>query len=330
MLLLCTVLLAACRDDTVTPWYDQYPVVTDTDHDLDPCDLCSLGCRDVNDDDLYDYTNPVFNPQNGEEFAYLRENNHDISPVKEVWIMNGRTGETHFVSDNVLGYLDWSPTGWLIFMDLDRQVYKIEPDGSNRIQLTSEGDWNRGPFWEYSGESFTVFREQNEDNYLLHIGSDGLILDTITTKIPVTPRGWNEKDQIAQLRLHVNLRDFEVGYFDYNDQSAYVLYEEDVPPFESNKYFGNGVTWINSETILWVTRHIVGTTNIQTGETDIILETPMSHFLSGGLGVNPAGTHALVGAFDRELIGVCQLDIQYRLYLIDLETGEERRIEIPE
>ena len=156
--LLIWVVLVSCQDETVTPWYDQYPVVTDTDHDLDPCDLCSLGCRDVNENDPYDYINPVFNPQDGEEFAYLRGDNHDVSPEKEVWIMNGRTGETRFVCDNVLGYLDWSPTGWFIFMGMDHQVYKINDSGQNLVKLTNEGDWNRHPIWGHDGNTFSIAR----------------------------------------------------------------------------------------------------------------------------------------------------------------------------
>ena len=216
-------------------------------------------------------------------------------------------------------------------MGMDHQVYKINDSGQNLVKLTNEGDWNRHPIWGHDGNTFSIARQTDSSTKNLQFDKEGMLIDSLSgTQIPISPRSWNDKNKVGFTSIHPNLRDFKIGYFDHNNRESYILYEKTIHPSQSHKYFGYGGTWSDTETTVWMTRHFLGKTNIQTEETEILLETPISHFLSKGLGINPAGTHALVGALDRELIGVCQLDIQYRLYLIDLETGEERRIEIPE
>ena len=329
-IILSTLLILSCNDDdaTTAPWYEQYPVVPVFESDVSGCRNCSFGCEDNNENDRYDYDYPVFNPNNGEEFAYLRQDNHEPGPRSEVWIMNGRTGETRMIADNALSYLDWSPHNELLFMGLDHQVYKVNSNGDNFQQMTFDGNWNRIPYWNFDGNSFTISRQTASDYIAIRFKKNGEVMDTIEDRrITPHPRGTNSKNQHSVMNLDDD--NFSVGYFDRNTGETIIVHNEQIEEGTSSLYFSWGRTWKDEETILWGTRRFLGTTNIRTGEHRVILETAESH-QNFQLGIHPNGTHALVHTITQELTGPCELDLQYGLHLVDLENGELRHITPPE
>ena len=332
LFLLALLLLSnGCRDDDATTapaWFEQYPVVPVFNSDLSPCMVCSLGCNDTNEQDRYDYEYPVFNPNNGEEFAYLRRDNHEPGFRSEVWIMNGRTGETRMIADQALSYLDWSPYDELLFMGLDRHVYKIKSNGDSLHQITFEGDWNRVPYWNYNGDFFTVSQQTGSNYISVEYNRYGELMDTIEDRrITSHPRGTNIHNQFPTIVFDSEV--FSIGYFDRNTGETTLIHNEEIEYGTDHRYFSWGKTWKDAETVLWATRNYLGTTNIITGEHRIILDTPQSH-QNFHLGVHPDGTHALVHTITQELISTCALDRQYGLHLVDLETGELRHITPPE
>ena len=289
--------------------------------------VCSLGCNDTNEQDRYDYEYPVFNPNNGEEFAYLRRDNHEPGFRSEVWIMNGRTGETRMIADQALSYLDWSPYDELLFMGLDRHVYKIKSNGDSLKQITFEGDWNRYPYWTHTGNTFTINRQIGSDEYSLLISRSGEIIDSIEhNSLVPNPRGHSALNFIAESRMRDNM--FSVGYFDEN-RNFVSAYSELISDNLDHLYYTRGLTWQNQESVLWATKRFIGTTNIITYEHHLILETSDAQ-QSFKIGINPNGTHALLQTVTQELIETCTIDRQYKLQLLDLESGELRSINPPE
>jgi len=140
---------------------------------LDP--LCCA--RRLTDTEPGDALNPTYAP-GGDRFAY------EATPLGEqqVYVQRVEGGGTGLISRYVYGERgsaaapDWSPTGGRIayqaWIDGRWQVVAVNPDGSDRRVLTSEGN-NEEPSWAPDGRHL-VFRSTREGYHALWV------LDTVT------------------------------------------------------------------------------------------------------------------------------------------------------
>lgn len=97
------------------------------------------------------YTMPFFNPNNGDEFVYVKRKSpmevvkHTISTGEEVVLCN-----TKFID----GPPQWGKQGWIIFSVLGNTIWKIREDGSQLTQLSANGSNLYNPIFNQFGDQF--------------------------------------------------------------------------------------------------------------------------------------------------------------------------------
>lgn len=106
----------------------------------------------------YSYDNPVFNPKNNYEFAYIKSNN--FSFVKELWTFSFCTGVATKISDDFYYNLDWGSNGWLLFTGSNHQIFKIKSDGTELSQISFKNGYNRAGKWNPSGSMYWNLRDE--------------------------------------------------------------------------------------------------------------------------------------------------------------------------
>ena len=99
------------------------------------------------------YLAPSFNPNNANEFVYLRWNGSNHA---ELVIYNITSGVESVILDPMsLGRPQWGKSGFIIFQYSDNCIWKIQPDGSNLTKLTNYSSSN--PVFSPDGNYFTTF-----------------------------------------------------------------------------------------------------------------------------------------------------------------------------
>lgn len=131
----------------------------------------------------YSYSDPVFNPANPFEIAYLRSNTDDPGECKnELWKFSFCNGIAKKITSDVCYSPDWSIDGWIIFTANDRELWKVKDNGDSLTQLTNTGPYNNHAKWSPNGKQYG-YRE----NQLYRIASaNGEIIQTI----PWIPIAW--------------------------------------------------------------------------------------------------------------------------------------------
>ena len=88
----------------------------------------------------------------------------------DVYLMDADGGNQRLILDTPEGETDlsWSPDGQMIVAEAGNQIFVMDVDGGNRLQLTDIGD-NYQPSWSPDGKSiaFTSDRDGNGEVYLM-------------------------------------------------------------------------------------------------------------------------------------------------------------------
>ncbi len=85
-------------------------------------------------------SSPVANPNNPEEFAFLRDKYFSICCDQDLMVYNMATKELKKVFQGNIGSLEWSKQGWLFFNEIiNGGIYKIKPNGDSLMLIDSFG-----------------------------------------------------------------------------------------------------------------------------------------------------------------------------------------------
>jgi hypothetical protein len=126
----------------------------------------------------YEYSHPVFNPNNTNEIIYLRTDYENGSFSKqELWKYNFCSDETSYITDLALYGIDWSSKDWIIYTGYDQNLYKIKSNGDSLTQLTNNGEFNSWAKWNDSGNQY-LYRQEGISGLLI-ADERGEILDTL-------------------------------------------------------------------------------------------------------------------------------------------------------
>ena len=107
----------------------------------------------------YLYSEPVFNPNNPYEIAYIRHSKDGFIQIKELWKFSFCTGVATQLADNVYYNLDWSSKGWLSYTGTGHQIFVIKENGDSLTKISTLGGYNRAGQWNPSGTVFWNYRD---------------------------------------------------------------------------------------------------------------------------------------------------------------------------
>jgi hypothetical protein len=103
--------------------------------EIDGCGISSFAS--VNDQYPI-ISSPVFNPNNPDEFAFLRDKYFAVCCEQDLMVYNMATKELKKIFQGNIGTLDWSKKDWLLFNDLFfGGIRKIKPTGDSLALVDS-------------------------------------------------------------------------------------------------------------------------------------------------------------------------------------------------
>jgi hypothetical protein len=304
----------------------KYEITINANNDILCNETCVIQCQEDISRTRYDYSFPCFNPNDSEEFAYLRFDNTSTSTNSELWIYNYCNEERKMLYDSVLVSLDWSIKDWLIFTASNQMIYKIKSNGDSLTQLTFSGSYNRRPRWNPSGDAFFYSTQTGSIGHKIIATNTGEPIDTIDFLISAW--GKNELSAFAHL---VGTDKIEVGYYNISTGEKITSYSLDGLGTNNlyTRYWPSGRTWLSQNEIFWTANEFVAITNIVNGETEYLVEgyDNRQYELSD---VSPDGKYAILNRLDIEELENCFIDTKHRLYLLDINAKAEFWIDIPE
>jgi len=337
------VFLLTCRsDDTLTLMCS--PTVT-PEPEPEPCDynlsdftewvenvdstfndLCPLGSWEVYPE-KYNYSNPVYNPNNQNEIAFIRNDNEKWGLCNnDLCIFNFCTGELKVIVEEACEKaIDWSTKDWIAFAGAGQFLYKIKTDGDSLTRLSFAGAVG-SPSWTVTGDSLT-FKEINVGNSKFFlINSSGNVLNVVE-ELKFTATSKTSNNQLISYSAWGNI-DYGLHYYDLTNETTQQIEFLDIS--YSNDSVIIDTDWIdNNESILWVTKKHLFKTNIFTQERSLLSDGADNRWYQSAA-PSPDGEYILVERQDRKFISLCEISVISSIYVLDADGGNSRRVLFPE
>ena len=77
---------------------------------------------------------PCFNPENANEFIYVKEEDNHYHLIK--YNLQFKTETILLANTSIVGQPKWNRNGWIVFAKLDLNIYKIKDNGDSLKQIT--------------------------------------------------------------------------------------------------------------------------------------------------------------------------------------------------
>lgn len=303
---------------------------------LEMGDTCLLN-NDTSQSPYYKSSNdnwqfPVFNPNNNNEFAYVREVGLRKSKLMVYNIVTKKSKELVTIQ-NPWGYLDWSVKGWIIFMAYNRTLWKIKEDGTGLQQLVSNYISTYARF-NKTGEKIIFNGQDAASSNTFIIDEQGNYLDSFKYGVndPNVFGGlhlgrgdWSEDDKIATFSNASN-GDVLLYYIDLNlKKNVFVInlgnsYELGVK--RCYWYPGN-------QDIMLVGSNGIYKVNISTGVLGKVYGSYCRKRYLENLSVSNDGTKMLTMLSRARLLSPTVIFTWYSIGLIDLQDSTDVDIELP-
>jgi Tol biopolymer transport system component len=170
----------------------------------------------------YYYNEPVLNPNNAFEFAFIRDegNSNQTGWNAELCVYNFCSNEMDVLTD-LVGYdIDWSVKDWIIFTGDDYQLYKIKSNGDSLIKLTDTGNFNYKAKWNDDGTKYLYF-DADAIRHKICDEEGGLIKDFSNN---MAEFDWLNDDKIIFSRSSGT--ELYIKEYDLNTETEVLLYSQ--------------------------------------------------------------------------------------------------------
>ena len=343
-LIVLTIILgvSGCRKDPPIPPDVVEPVDT-TDTIIDTC-FCKTPCEDISITPEIgpfftksgpQYITPRFNPNNENEFIFLRTN---TAPVAELVKYNMETEETTVLSNeiSIISPPQWSRTGWITFISSPWHVWKIKDDGTELTELTF-GDNDQNPHFSYDGNSICYRRgiyysnaelEANPELYnehkMMFIDLDGNVIDSVVVE-NIVPDKHFQKWTTADFRLNELYFIGGTGIYEGLYKLKFATNEIESINIWGSYYQIRDISYLNGYVYLSRFRNETTKINVSTGELTKVkcgCETRYIDFLSA----SPSGNKILFERVTNTVLDEWSIDEQHEIWIMDADGCNERKI----
>jgi hypothetical protein len=194
------------------------------------------------------YIHPQFNPNNGNEFAFVLENRK--TNLTEIYTYNISTKiKTLIYTGKAHNYIQWTKDNWILFNS--NVLYKIKSDGTNLTPIVKIHN-----VFTISEDKLLYKRAGSTPSDLMYYFSDldNNIYDSLALNNFVTPMEWSG-NKVIFLPYIYNIDTKQTTEYLQNYELANVGYKK----------------WINESEFIWADLSNVFKTNIETNLTDTIV-----------------------------------------------------------
>jgi Tol biopolymer transport system component len=314
-----------CQDETTTNSIENYDTIIPW-NDC-PFDLIEHPSLD------YHYTYPIFNPNNSMEIAYIKENIYE--GIREIWKFNLCTGEKHLITDNARFHLDWSVKDWIVYTGTGNQLYKVKSDGDSLIQITNAPGLHREARWNEQGSKIVYINWSDQGTFIILANESGIILDS-SIKPQIAGIGglnWKDGKITGGNTVDSEERIVVIGEIDFETEELTPIDILDLPDTTLNLHnsdFPQTSSYIGaSNKLFYTSEHQMYVYDINT-QSRTIITTGADNRGYESAEVSSDGKTIIYTRIDRIQIDNCNLEYTELLYLMDIDGGNERIIEIPE
>lgn len=258
------------------------------------------------------YSSPYFNPNNENEFLYLKRYSPSYNST-ELYIYNILTNENHLIhSGNVLYAPKWGQNGWIIFCESDGGIYKIRGDGAELIKLTNENCYHY-PDWFFDQDKFITYNACLGADILF--SSNGIPLDTLP-KLVGPSSSMTQQPCVALNSLGVRFYNYETNNFDFiYDYSS-----------EVNNYANGGsVFYTSTNEVVYSNENGLHRLTIPSMTSVNFKRSCNSKVYIFGC-VNNSKTKMIWSRGDYEQIDECKLKFKSRIYLMNMDGSYENEL----
>jgi hypothetical protein len=264
LILIILGLLFACGKDSIQiPGSSYCPVVEEGGKNIPPYKGPGWGFKSFATDSISFY-NPHSNPNNKDEFVFWLESStyqgiHTYNIKTKVrTLVLARNGNKGIPQSPIR----WGRNGWIIFGDMDKNIYKIKPNGDSLTQLTQTGR-EFTPEWNYDGTLFcTKYWSRTGQYYTLFRDANGNIIDSIqynNTRIFEGQPDWQHPDYL------IGTNNLKVILYNYKNRSVI-----EIPATDLSKGFPQ---WISKDEFIYNGYRSIGIMNINTKQIRTIRNT---------------------------------------------------------
>jgi hypothetical protein len=305
-----------CTLDHTTPAYNLDTLFT-------PIEPCGAVTQYVNPD-RYAFYDACFNPNNNSQIAFIR---HDLSTFPwtiELCTFDFCTNEFKVLTDRCFISPDWSTKNWITFRGKDKQIWIIKSNSDSLTQLTFDARNHGTPRWETNGQKILFWEDNMPLNHHVIIDLSGKRLDTIPGLISPSC-DWDGEKIITHRGQNNNQFIFLTNYSNLSSTIIDSVYLN--PTTYDSSLYTIDLCSVN-KTVYWTFPRQINATSFN-GRRHAIAKTINNNWY-GRVSVSGDGTKLLVERTDRRRTDFCVIEEHNRLYLMEADGSNERRIVFPE
>lgn len=272
----------------------------------------------------YQYSQPVFNPNNSDEIAFIRSDNSLFGVCnRDLCTFNFCTGNLKVLTNNTCTgrKIDWSRTNWIAFVGGNYELFKIKANGDSLTRFPNFGNI-RTLTWSISGDSLAIQLDKGiQSEFIITNGKDSII-DSIPSLKYVVHHKMSGNSLVAYAESAAMRKG--VYYWNMNSKTTH-----EVESLES-EFNVRDTDWSNDyQSIFWINSQLLAKTNIFNQDRTTIAKGTDSR-LFNSFAPSPNGEKIIVEQMDRRKVGTCERDVTVLLYVMDSNGSNKRKIIFPE
>lgn len=271
----------------------------------------------------YGYQQPCFNPNNNDEFVFVREDfiNRQSNLMKYNMASSELIGLTN---KKVLYQPSFSTKGWIAFNSSDKQIWKIKENGDSLTRIT-HGDENWYPDWSPNGDQFIVRRRVGSKwpNHTF-FNLNGTILKEIDSFSFFSPKWSPDSTIIIGTTGGTSIDVLQFYYL-----SDRILLEIPVSFSEHNWILPYALDWYpDSKRVIWTDKDWgLYITNIYTHKTNKIKQGCDNRYY-GFMSVSADGSKIISERTDQRVLDDKTKFVDQYLVIMNADGSGEKRIDI--
>lgn len=251
------------------------------------------------------FTNPYFNPNNGDEFVFMKENIGNS--YNYIYTYNLKTKQKILIHE---GYthrnLEWTTNDWIIFNSIE--LHKIKSNGDS-LSIISKIKYH---FTTEKDKILYKKPKSTPSKFMFYFADlNNVIFDSVNTVNTVVQPEWYKDKVIFMPHIIYNLKTKEIKK---------ILHDTDLNFISQQK-------WVNDDEFIWGDRKSIYKTNVLTNNTDTIL-SHCNGFGYVSFDYSPHTNKIICNLVRKEVVAHSLLKMNVQIVMMNLDGTEKEFIDI--